>query len=284
MNRAWTRGNDMSPIAKGFIFAGIGVGIGLIMGLGVLWPLFDLSPGGIAGWTIAWVLFGGLFGFFTAWKDVYSFEPRAIWAFILDISWSSINTVTGLIWMIYCAVKGTFTQPTADTKKRGIIMFANAALPGATASTLGTVMGGSWLIHEAVHVQQARIFGPFYWPTYLVSYALNMLMRFLTGRFRDPHWEAYARVVMEDWAYRATWDDLDVKVAPSVLWFFLALLNALALGVAVAPIPGVGALPSLFGLDLIPWWIGLIVILLYALVRSFFRRGDEAGGWQLVYA
>lgn len=264
----------MSPTVKGLIFAAIGVGVGLIMGLGIFWPLFALSGGAVAGWTIAWILFGGLFGFFTGWKEVYAFEPRPIWAFIVDISWSSINTITGLIWMIYCAVKGNFTTPTPDSRKRGIIMFSHAALPGATASTLGTVMGGSWLIHEAVHVQQGRIFGPFYWPTYLVSYALNMLMRFLTGRFRDPHWEAYARVVMEDWAYRAA-PGTEVKVAQSIVWFMVALLNALALAVLVAPIPGVGALPDLLGFDVVPWWIGLIVIVVYALGRSFLPRGDS---------
>ena len=89
----------MSPIAKGFIFAGIGVGVGLIMGLGVFWPLFQLSGGAVAGWTIAWVLFGGLFGFFTAWKGIYALQPRAIWAFIIDISWSSINTIVGLVFL-----------------------------------------------------------------------------------------------------------------------------------------------------------------------------------------
>src|SRR5437867_1848876 len=103
---------DMSPVVKGLIFAGIGVCVGLIMGLGVCWPLFGLSGGAVAGWTIVWVLFGGLFGFFTGWKEVYALEPRPIWAFILDISWSSINTVTGLIWMIVCAARGDFTPPT----------------------------------------------------------------------------------------------------------------------------------------------------------------------------
>lgn len=273
----------MSPIAKGFIFAGIGVGVGLIMGLGVFWPLFQLSGGAVAGWTIAWVLFGGLFGFFTAWKGIYALQPRAIWAFILDISWSSINTIVGLVWMIYCAVKGSFTPPTPDTEKRGIIMFANAALPGADASTLGTVMGGTWLIHEAVHVQQARIFGPFYWPTYLVTYVLALIMRLVTGRIHELHWEAYARVVMEDWAYYAT-PGTQVEVGPSIIWFLVALVNALAISVLVAPIPGVGALPSLLGLDVVPWWIGLIVLLLYALGRSFFSRSDGHPNTGYVFA
>ena len=38
----------MSPVVKGLIFAGIGVGMGLIMGLAVYWPLLGLSGGGVA--------------------------------------------------------------------------------------------------------------------------------------------------------------------------------------------------------------------------------------------
>ena len=266
----------MSPAVKGLVFAAIGVGAALITVLGILWPLMDLSGGTVATLAIIGVIFAGVFGFVTGWKEIYALEPRPIWAFIIDVTWSSINTVTGLIWMIYCAVKGSFAPPTEVTKKRGIIVFSGAALPGRTASTIGTVMGGQWLIHEAVHVQQARIFGPFYWPVYLVSYAVNMLARFLTGRFHDPHWEAYGRVIMEDWAYKAAPDDnaTSVEVAPSILWFFLTLLNTLALAIVIAPIPGLGALPDALGLDVIPWWIGLIMLLAYGAVRSFLPKSE----------
>jgi hypothetical protein len=275
----------MSPISKGFIFAGIGVGVGLLMGLGVMWPLFHLSGGAVAGWTIAWVLFAGLYGFFVAWKEAYAFEPRTIWAFFLDVGWSALNTVTGLIWMIWCAVRGTFDNTNDEATKRGIILFLgpDAALPGADATTIGTVMGGQWMLHEAVHVQQARIFGPFYWPVYLISYVSAMIARFITGRFRDPHWEAYERVVMEDWAYRAAPSGAtSIGIVKAVLWFFIALLNTLAVAVLIAPIPEVGALPALIGLAFVPWWIGLITIVLYALFRSFFPKGG-LDSWQLIY-
>jgi hypothetical protein len=135
-------------------------------------------------------------------------------------------------------------------------------------------------VHETVHVQQARIFGPFYWPTYLASYLLNMLARFLTARFDDPHWQAYARVLMEDWAYRATPPPVppdlpEVKVFQSIVWFALTLVNALALGVLLAPIPGIGAFPSMLGLTALPWWMGLLVLLVYALGRSYFPKANE---------
>jgi hypothetical protein len=273
----------MSPVVKGLIFAGIAVVVQLIMELLLIRPLLGLSWGATAVLTVGGAIVFGLYGFFVGWKELYAFEPRTIWAFVLDVSWSAINTITGLIWMIWCAVKGTLRTDCEEAKKRGIIVFSDAALPGAAASTLGTVMGGQWLLHEAVHVQQARIFGPFYWPVYLISYLSAMIARFITGRFHDPHWEAYERVVMEDWAYRAAPDGTaSIDIPVSVLWFFLALLNGLAIAVLFASVPGVGALPALIGLAFVPWWIGLVVIVFYAIGRSFFRKGSE-GGWQLIY-
>jgi len=275
----------MPPIAKGLILAGIAVVLQLVMELFLIRPLIDMSWGAAAGLGIAGAIVFGLYGFFVGWKEAYDFAPRTIWAFILDVSWSSLNTAVGLIWMIWCAIRGTFDNTTAEAKKRGVVLFLgkDAALPGADATTLGTVMGGSWMLHEAVHVQQARIFGPFYWPVYLISYASAMIARFLTGRFSDPHWEAYERVVMEDWAYRAAPDGAaTIKIAKAVLWFFLALLNTLAVAVLFAGVPGVGALPALIGLALVPWWIGLIVIVLYAIGRSFFPKGG-LDSWKLIY-
>ena len=275
----------MSPVVKGLCFASIAVIVQLFVGLLILRPLLDLSWGATAGLTVAGVVLFGLYGLFVGWKEAYALEPRTVWAFVLDVSWSSLNTVTGLIWMIWCAIRGTFDNSNAEAKKRGIVLFAgkNAALPGADATTLGPVMGGSWMLHEAIHVQQARIFGPFYWPVYLVSYATALLARFITGRFSDPHWEAYERVVMEDWAYRvAPAGSSAINIAKSVLWFFLALINTLAVAVLFASVPGVGALPALIGLAFVPWWIGLIVIILYAIGRSFFPKG-RLDSWQPIY-
>lgn len=271
----------MPSISKGLVFAAIALVVDLVLGLFVLRPLFGLSWGSAGAPTAALLIFGIAWGFFTGRKDTYSFAPRAIWAFILDVSWSVINTFSGVVWLIWCAVKGTFAQPTDDTKKRGITRFAGAALGGAGATTLGTVIGGDWLLHEAVHVQQARIFGPFYWPVYIVSYVTNLLMRLLTGRFSDLHWEAYARVIMEDWAYRATPDQptgpaTEIKPLQSFIWFMVALVNAAALIVLIPPIA------HAIGLTMIPWWFGLMLILVYALGRSFLPKANDPVG-QLVF-
>ena len=111
-----------------------------------------------------------------------------------------------------------------------------------------------------------------------------MIARLITGRFRDPHWEAYERVVMEDWAYRAAPGfATELKVKASILWFLIALLNAFAVGILIAPVPVIGAIPALLGLNAIPWWIGLLVVASYALFRSFFPKA-RFDSWHPIYA
>jgi hypothetical protein len=276
-------GDVMPAIVIGLIFMAIGAGLQAIIGFALLPAIFH--PSGSIGTVLALIglIAAGVFGFITGLAGIYALRPRSIWVFALDVTWSAINTVSGMFFLIYCAVKGSHETPDTRSQDRGAIWFSGAALPGAQATTIGTVMGGDWLTHETVHIQQARIFGPFYWPTYLMSYVLNMLSRFITGRFTDPHWQAYGRVLMEDWAYHAAPAD-EVEVAPSILWFFLTLLNAVALGVLIHPIPVIGVLPSDVGLAVIPWWIGLIVMLAYALIRSFLPKANEPAAAPPVFA
>jgi hypothetical protein len=274
----------MTPVVKGLILMAIAIGGQLVTWLGIMRPLLHLSWGTTAVFAVIGVVLFGVYGFFAGYKEVYSLEPRAIWAFVLDVTWSWINTLTGMIWMIWCLVKGTLQPPDENKQKRGIWHFAgsprqrDAALPGAAASTIGTVMGGEWLLHESVHVQQARIFGFFYWFIYLASYFTALIMRAVRFKWHRIHWEAYGRVVMEDWAYHAAPDDkpdlTSVEVGPTIMWLGLALINAFAILVLFAPIPGLGALPKLIGLTIIPWWIGLIVLFAYAIVRSLFLASD----------
>ena len=257
----------MAPIVKGLIFAGLAMAVQAVLGLFLIRSL-DHAPWA-AEFTASGVTFFGLYGFFVGRKDIYAFEPRAVWAFVIDVSWSAINTVTGLIWMIWCAGRGTFQRPTPETQKRGIIVFLGAALPGADATTLGTVVGGRWLLHEAVHVQQARIFGPLYWPIYLVSYAANLLVQILTLRSQDPFWQAYGRVVLEDWAYRSAPQDDAVSVDPAATlrWFGLTFLHGLAIAVTLA---------AIIGLLELPWWPGPVVILIYSLARGALPESKAA--------
>src|SRR5258705_11004361 len=182
--------------------------------------------------------------------------------------------------MIWGTIRGTFDNTTAEAKRRGVVLFLgkDAALPGADATALGTVMGGSWMLPEAVHGQQARIFGPLSWPVYLLSYFTALLVRAVTIRFHRLHWQAYGRVVMEDWAYNSApgdkADQTSVEVGPTILWLGMALINAFCVAVLFAPIPRVGAPSAAIGLTINPWWIRLHVVLLYSIVRAFFVASD----------
>lgn len=264
----------MPPVVRALIFMAIGAGLQAIVCFAILPPLIGISGGGMVALGLIGMIGAGVFGFVTGFAGIYEISPRSIWVFVLDVTWSALNTVTGLFFLIWCAVKGGYQSPTEDSKARGVIHYTGAALGGAGATTIGTVMGGTWMVHELVHVQQARIFGPFYWPTYLLSYFLNMLSRFITGRFTDPHWQAYGRVLMEDWAYRSAPSN-SILIGQWVLWFFLTLVNVLAVAVLFAPIPVAGAIPAVLGMALIPWWVRLIVLFAYALVRSFLAKASE---------
>ncbi|MFL6730445.1 MAG: hypothetical protein ACJ8E3_07975 [Sphingomicrobium sp.] len=245
---------------RALVFGTAGAGVQVLAFLGILRPLLGLSETLALALALGGAAAAAPFGAVVGWKHIYSLEPRAIWAFLLDVSWSAINTLTGLAWLLWCAFKGSYQPPTPDTRKRGIIVFSGAAMPGAAATTLGTVVGGEWLLHEAVHVQQARIFGPLYWPIYLTSYVSNVLARILLLRVRDVHWESYGRVVMEDWAYRSTpHGHSAVERGPSAKWSAIALLHALAILVMLAPVAGFA---------LIPWWSGALASFGYAFARA----------------
>ncbi|HKX92288.1 MAG TPA: hypothetical protein VJM15_07685 [Sphingomicrobium sp.] len=244
------------------LFASIGIGVQLVLWLSVLRPLWGLPEGAAFAFAcLGAILFGG-FGFFAGRKRIYELSPRALWAFFLDVSWSAPNTLTGFTWLAWCLRHGTIAPPTPHSRKRGIILVHGPALPGADATTVGTVVGGRWLLHEAVHVQQARIFGPYYWPVYFVGYALNVVALVVTGRARDAHWGAYGRVVMEDWAYRAAPHDRAAKVetTPTLVWFVAAMLNAFGIALLLQQVPRM------------PWWSGAVLLVAYALVRSLFPR------------
>jgi hypothetical protein len=264
----------MGATAKGTLLGAVGAGVDFSLALAVLRPLLDWPWGKATAIGAGAAIAAALFGFAVGRKDVYAWTPRALWAFVLDISWSALNTATGLVWMIYCRAKGSYAGPDPDAKKRGIVRFKGGALPGADATTFGTVIGGDWSLHEAVHVQQARIFGPFYWPLYLASYATNLLVRAASGRTHDLHWEAYGRVVLEDWAYRAA-PDAKVKIFQSILWGLIAGFNLFALAIVFANVPVFGALPQAIGLAALPWWLGLVVILVYSVGRSFMPMGHD---------
>lgn len=251
------------------------VALRLVVGalLGAALPLLLIGLGkfgfpmtmGYLGFCLA---YGALF-----WAlGVYRFRPLSLLGFFLDITWSLLNTVTGLVWLLICLARGSGQTVSQDTQRSGTLVIAGAALPGASASTLGNVIGGQWAAHEETHVWQARIFGPFYWLVYLLSYFTALIALMVQGRFSGLHWEAYGRVCMEDWGY-----DADPAFGGPIQWggwllgLLLATLNLVFLLLILHAVPQLRAFSPYSDAALVTVVIGIAGALLYALARSFFK-------------
>jgi hypothetical protein len=232
-------------------------------------------------WIVIFAVFGAAWGGVLAALGGYVLQPLAIIGLILDVTWSLLNTLTGLVWLLVCLIRGTLGDQTANGQRSGTLVVAGAALPGASATTIGNIIGGDWLAHEEVHVWQARIFGPLYWLIYLCSYAANMLARFMTLRFNDPHWEAYGRVVMEDWAEWScpaggpNGNNGKIYWGWWLLMLVMAALNALFILAIVVSLPPLHATGPWSHLPVPAWLIGVLGLLAYALVRSAIHRNDD---------
>jgi hypothetical protein len=259
--------------------------------------MFELSSGQTVVLGLVCMIFAAVYTFVMVLVSVYGMTVKSIWCLLLDITWSLPNTMVGLLWLAYCLIRAPFQTPAGrwetpneETQRRGVMHVSGVALGTADASTLGNVIGGDWMIHETVHVQQARILGILYWPTYLLSFTFAFIVRLaaipvwkLAGRFQSGdgsmeklHDHAYRRTVMEDWAYQATPNNASaIHWDRWVLWLLIGLVCAALVAIAVAPIPFLGAFPRLIGLGAIPWWLGLIGLLVYAIIRSFFRGSEE---------
>lgn len=234
--------------------------------LGALPGTLVFLIGGASITSIAYLFFCVIYGGLTMAMAIYAFRPLSLLGFVLDLTWSLLNTVTGLIWLPICLLRGTGQTVSVDTQRSGTLVIAGEAAPGADATTLGNVIGGKWAAHEEVHVWQARLFGPLYWPIYVLSYAANLLALALTGRFGNLHWEAYGRVCMEDWAYGA--DPVfggPIQWGPWFLGLLLASLSfACLLAILAGWLPFVAAAPLVIV-------AGVMGALLDALARSRFK-------------
>lgn len=281
----------MPPIARAFILCTAGVLLQALICLRLIPALFDISDGQVTLMTTVCVIYAGAYGFMTGILSVYAFTFRSLWAFFLDVTWSLINTMVGTVWLIYCMIcapmrtpPGSWQTPTEQTQRYGMMYVKGVVLGPADATTLGNVMGAkNFLLHETIHMQQARILGIMYWPTYLFGFGFAFLVRLIQipvwkifnrfspgdGDMENIHDDAYRRTSMEDWAYQATLEPDDIAWGLWVVWFFVGLACAATVGIILSPVPFFGALPRLIGLDIVPWWLGIILHFTYAVIRSF---------------
>ncbi len=152
---------------------------GFTSGFGAGWAFTFSNP---IGWILL-VLFGvvGLIHGYRMYK-VRSYEgPGGVVGFILDHTWSLPNTMVGALFSVVTlgieADEGNSKESSRLVLKNGVI--------GPYDTTFGNVTAGTQvLIHELVHVIQARITGPFYYPVYVANYAINLI----------PYWWALKKL------------------------------------------------------------------------------------------
>jgi hypothetical protein len=257
----------MPSVVRILLGAVFGAAVAGLMAFGLL-SLLGVSPD--TGMPIAAVA-GAIGGTYTAIAlgfKVYALRFFSIVGLFLDLTWSLVNTLGGLlVWIPACLIGGArFIAPGADSRRSGTFVYSsNPRGGGYAATTIGTVIAGGWSSHEEIHVWQARIFGPFYFVAYVVNLVLNMLMRLITGRTKDLGREAYYRICFEEWAY---WSGSDsggaIRWGPWLGGFFLSLLYVVPLVLVVVGL--VAGEPAM-------WIVSLAVLVLYSLVRALLPRG-----------
>jgi hypothetical protein len=192
-------------------------------------------------------------------ENVYELSVFSIAGYVLDMSWSALNTVVGLLYIPACLLAGGGLQVNSDTQRSGSLCYLASPRGVGWRMTLGPVIGGGWNRHEEVHIWQARIFGLFYFPVYGLCWGLNMLFRLLTGKLNDLAVAAYRRVCFEDWAYAAGAPD-EILWSRWVLWFMVCSLYVTV---------SVSAVFGLVAHSILIFLLALALLLVYSFVRAF---------------
>jgi hypothetical protein len=249
----------------------LGFVLGLIIAGGsyfgvALWAGAGLNTAAVVGFVAG--VIGAAYSSIAFTKRVYAAGFLSILGFVLDLSWSLLNTLAGLlVWMPACKISGaSFLTPDANSRRSGTFVYSsNPRGGGFGATTIGTVIAGPWSAHEETHVWQARIFGPPYMLAYIIALLLNMLFRLVTGRVQNVMREAYHRIPFEDWAY---W--IEGTQTSDIEWgsWFLGFL------VTAIYTAGLLAIPAGIALGILPLWlIGLAIVIVYSLIRALVARG-----------
>lgn len=249
---------------------------GFLLGLvlaGGSYLLFTLGVGGsMTAALIVAAIAGAIGGVYSAYafaKDIYAVGVFSIVGYILDMTWSLLNTAAALlVWLPACAIAGgSYIPSNANSRRSGTFVYSNNPRGGGyAATTIGTVIGGGWCSHEEVHVWQSRIFGPAYMLIYALHWLLMLLFRLIVGKTSSVDTEAYGRICYEDMAY---WGG--ALSGASINWggwvggFFVALLcTALFLAIPVGIATGTHPL----------WIVGAAGLVVFCLVRALTPRSS----------
>ena len=241
--------------------AGVGFGTGYLLGDQVF--QFDSSTS-----LIVAAVMGGIAGIYSAFalaSRIYKLGFFSILGYIIDNTWSLLNSLAGLaVWIPAALITGAkFLSPTPDSRRSGTFVYdKNPRDPSGTvflATTVGTVIAGKWSSHEEIHVWQARLYGPVYGLIYFLSFGLNCLA-LLPFRRNALMEDAYRRICFEEWAYwGGTTSGSVISWGGWIGGFFLTLLYCSL--VLVIPI-GFATQQTLL------WIIGIGGLLVYSVVRA----------------
>lgn len=132
------------------------------------------------GWTVMLVvgavfaIFGTVFGYAAGSARVYSSSAWGVGVFVIDHTWSLLNTIIGAIFLTFAWPSNHLDR--ANSRHTGVVALASPIRGYARA--IGTVEAGGGPIgtpdrvHEDTHVLQGRLLGPLYWPLVILGYVL----------------------------------------------------------------------------------------------------------------
>jgi hypothetical protein len=147
------------------------VGVALALLVGGLLPTWA---------AVAMAVVAGLNGALCGWRQIYPWlSRRGVLAFVLDSTWASAPVAVGLLAHLAAAATGGGAYEPSLSRRQGHHVYRRGAhLKPGFAFTIGNVISSAGDVdrprrrklitdHEAVHVWQARWFGPAYLLLYL---------------------------------------------------------------------------------------------------------------------
>ncbi|MFC0032874.1 glycine zipper family protein [Micromonospora chaiyaphumensis] len=149
----------------------ISAAVHIVLGAGL-----GAAAGGTIGLLVGAVvglLIGAPFGWAVASAGTYAADVKGIFLFVVDHTWSLLNTVAGALYLTLHLVVGHQLDRVVS-QGSGRVNLVEGVSP-RYATTIGTVCAGSSpgiQRHEDVHVFQARLLGPLYLPLVALNYAL----------------------------------------------------------------------------------------------------------------
>lgn len=239
---------------------------GFALAFGGNFALFHLLHLGKAALPVAAAcgVVGAAYGALAFSWEIYEVGFFSILGFLLDVTWSLLNSFAGFaVWIPVCAISGAnFVTPDDQSRRSGTFVYdQNPRGGGYQATTIGNVIAGGWCSHEEVHVWQARLFGPLYLPVYGLNLVLSLIFRVISGNFDNYGEEAYRRISFEDWAYAA--GHIGSGDIEWPWWFLWLLLTSLYVAFVMMIVVGIAAkvLPVIL--------VGIGGLIVYTVIRVY---------------